>query len=84
MYQPAFGHDMDQVLETITKMQVCDGDESILVILAHDTAFRDPSVPKFPHAINDWKALGFWDKFRWTWLGDVWHESQEYAFSCCS
>ncbi|ETN39000.1 uncharacterized protein HMPREF1541_07042 [Cyphellophora europaea CBS 101466] len=84
LYQPAFGHDMDQVLATIAKMQTYDGDDSILVVLAHDAAFRDASVPKFPQAINDWKKLGLGEKFRWTWLGDVWHESQEHASSCCS
>jgi glyoxylase-like metal-dependent hydrolase (beta-lactamase superfamily II) len=84
LYQPAFGHDMDQVLATIAKMQEYDGDESILVVLAHDAAFRDSSVPKFPAAISDWHARGLGEKFRWTWLGDVWNENQEHAFSCCS
>lgn len=84
LYQPAFGHDMDQVLATIAKMQEYDSDQSILVVLAHDAAFRDPNVPKCPEAINDWKVRGFCERFRWTWLGDVWHESQEHAFSCCT
>jgi glyoxylase-like metal-dependent hydrolase (beta-lactamase superfamily II) len=84
LYQPAFGHNMDQVLESIAKTQEYDGDDHILVLLAHDAAFRDPSVPKLPEALNDWHSRRLGEKFRWTWIGDVWRESQDSAWSCCS
>ena len=71
LFQPAFGHDMDQVLETIAKMQEYDGDSNILVILAHDASFRSPEVPT---SLNDWKAQGLKWNTRWKWIGDVWQE----------
>ena len=77
LFQPAVGHDMDQVLDTIRKIQEYDGDSNILVILAHDSAFRAPDIPRFPKAINEWKAAGLGDALRWRWIADVWRESSE-------
>ena len=74
LFQPAFGHNMEQVLVTIAKMQEYDGDNNILVILAHDGSFRSPDAPVayFPETINDWKARGLKWELRWKWIGDVW------------
>lgn len=64
---------MDQVLDTIAKMQEYDGDSNILVILAHDVSFRSPDMPA---SLNDWKAEGLKWNTRWKWIGDVWQESK--------
>ena len=72
LFRPAFGQDMDQVEDTIQKMQEFDGDSNNLVILAHDPAFRAPNVPRFPKAINNWKVIGLGDALRWAWIADVW------------
>lgn len=71
LFQPAFGHNMGQVLKTITKMQEFDGDSSILVIVAHDSAFRSPEIPKFPSTINSWKAEGLRELLRWKWIAEM-------------
>lgn len=62
---------MEEVLETIGKMQECDGDENVFVMLTHDAALRSRKVPRFPDAVNDWKARGLREEFRWTWIGDI-------------
>ncbi len=77
LFQPAFGHDMDQVLDTIKKMQQYDGESNIIVILAHDSAFRAPIIPRFPMAINDWKASGLGDALKWKWISDVWQDGDD-------
>ena len=77
LFYPAFGHDMDQVLLTIEKLQEYDAEDSdILIILAHDSAFRSPQVPKFPEVINGWKKGGWGRDLRWSWIGDIWPVTQ--------
>ncbi|KIW91746.1 uncharacterized protein Z519_07714 [Cladophialophora bantiana CBS 173.52] len=76
LWQPAFGHNMDDVLTTIAHMQEYDGDDSIFVILAHDPALRSPGVPFFPESINDWKERGLGKELRWAWIGDVMRASK--------
>lgn len=71
LWQPAFGHDMDQVMSTIEKMQEYDGCGDVFVILAHDSTLRTPDVPLFPTPVNDWKARGLGEKLRWAWIGDI-------------
>ena len=71
LWQPAFGHNMPQVLETIEKMEQLDGDDKVFVILAHDATLRCPDVAFFPKAINDWKARGLGQQLRWDWIGDI-------------
>ncbi|OQV00217.1 hypothetical protein CLAIMM_05745 [Cladophialophora immunda] len=71
LWQPAIGHDMDKVLETIRGMQEFDGDENIFVILAHDAALRVTNVPFFPECLNDWKARELGRELKWKWLGDI-------------
>ena len=66
LFCPAFGHDMDHVLATIAKIQEYDAEDGgILIILAHDTTFRSPQVPKFPQSLNDWKEKGLGRDLRW-------------------
>ena len=63
---------MDEVLETIGKMQECDGDEDVFVILAHDASLRTSgNVPFFPKAVNDWKERGLGRDLKWAWIGDI-------------
>jgi len=71
LWQAAFGHDMEDVLKTIGKMQECDGDDNIFVILAHDAALRSLDVPLFPKEVNDWKARELGQKLKWAWIGDI-------------
>lgn len=71
LWQPAWGADMDQVLDTIGKMQECDGSANVLVILAHDSTLRAPEVPLFPQPINDWKARDLGAKLKWEWIADI-------------
>jgi hypothetical protein len=71
LFQPAFGHNMAEVLTTIDSMEEFDGDERVLVVLAHDMAFRTSEVPMFPNKMNDWKKLGLGEKLRWRWLEDI-------------
>lgn len=76
LWQPAFGHDMEDVLKTIEHMQEFDGDDKVLVILAHDPAFRSPEVPTFPETINNWKSRGLGQELRWTWLSEIVHATK--------
>ena len=72
LYQPAWGYKMDEVLETIGKMQECDGDEDVFVVLAHDASLRyGAKVPFFPEAVNDWKERGLGKDLKWAWIGDI-------------
>jgi glyoxylase-like metal-dependent hydrolase (beta-lactamase superfamily II) len=71
LWQPAFGHDMEQVMESIERMQECDGNENVLVCLAHDGSLREEGVPVFPETLNGWKQLGLGSRLRWWWIGDI-------------
>lgn len=71
LWQPAFGHNMDEVLTTIAHMQEYDGNDNIFVILAHDSALRRENVPSFPEMVNDWKVRGLGQKLRWSWIGEI-------------
>jgi glyoxylase-like metal-dependent hydrolase (beta-lactamase superfamily II) len=71
LFQPAFGHNMEEALESIEKVQHLDGEQNIFVILAHDTSLRSSKVNFYHYKINDWKSRGLGDLFRWTWIGDI-------------
>ena len=71
LWQPAFGHNMEEVLTTIESMEEYDGEENVFVILAHDSSLRCPEVPFFPDSINDWKERGLGQKLKWTWVGEI-------------
>ena len=71
LWQPAFGHNMEEVLTTIGNIQQYDGDENVFVILAHDPSVRSSEVPFFPEPINDWKQKGLGQKLKWVWVGEV-------------
>ncbi|KAL6252643.1 hypothetical protein RBB50_000362 [Rhinocladiella similis] len=71
LWQPSFGHNMEEVMTTIGHVQECDGDDNVFVILAHDPSLRAPSVPMFPNSINDWKSRGLGTELRWTWIGEI-------------
>jgi glyoxylase-like metal-dependent hydrolase (beta-lactamase superfamily II) len=71
LWQPAFGHNMDEVLATIHHMQAYDGEDNIFVILAHDSALRRQEVPFFPERVNDWKSRGLDQRLRWTWISEI-------------
>ncbi|KAK5064638.1 hypothetical protein LTR84_000472 [Exophiala bonariae] len=71
LWQPAFGHNMEEVMTTIQSMQEYDGDESVFVILAHDPSLRSSEVRFFPQEINDWKQRGLNQKLRWKWTEEI-------------
>lgn len=71
LWQPAFGHNMEEVMTTIESMQEYDGDENVFVILAHDPSLRASDAPFFPEAINDWKQRGLSQKLRWVWTEEI-------------
>ena len=71
LYQPKSAYDMDETLRTIGKMQECDGNEDVFVILAHDTSIQSSRVPLFPEHINDWKARGLGRDLKWAWIEDI-------------
>lgn len=71
-FEPTFGADIPQAIDTISKVQVPDADENVLFIYAHDTSIRGV-VDMFPSEVNDWKAKGWRDKMFWRFLEDFKH-----------
>lgn len=71
LWQPSFGHNMEEVMTTIHSMQEYDGDESVFVILAHDPSLRSSDAPFFPEPINDWKQRRLSQKLRWKWTEEI-------------
>ncbi|KEF55089.1 uncharacterized protein A1O9_08742 [Exophiala aquamarina CBS 119918] len=71
LWQPAFGHNMEEVMTTIEGMQEYDGDGNVFVILAHDPSLRCPEVPFFPEQVNNWKERGLGQKLRWVWTEEI-------------
>jgi glyoxylase-like metal-dependent hydrolase (beta-lactamase superfamily II) len=71
LWQPAFGHNIKEVLTTIEGMQEYDGDDNVFVILAHDSSLRSPEVPFFPAQVNDWKQRGLGQKLKWVWTEEI-------------
>lgn len=71
LWQPSFGHDMEQTMATLGHVQEYDGDENVFIILAHDPSLRAPDVPFFPTPVNDWKKRGLSQKYKWAWVASI-------------
>ncbi|KAI4200678.1 MAG: hypothetical protein LQ346_002340 [Caloplaca aetnensis] len=70
-YQPAAegAADLTQCRESVEKMINFDGDENVLVMIAHDAHMLDV-VNCFPEKANAWKEEGWKEKGRWLFLRD--------------
>ena len=64
-------HDVEQTINTIEKMQECEGqqEENVLVVVAHDESLLDV-VDFFPAKANDFMEKGWARKARWRFLKD--------------
>jgi len=51
------------------KMSEFDANEDVLVLLAHDPDVKDV-VDLWPLPLTDWKAKGWKEKLRWSFLND--------------
>lgn len=71
LWQPKWASDMDETLQTIGKVQGFDGEESVLLLLAHDSCVRHVQMPLFPEAVNDWKERGLGRDMKWAWIADI-------------
>ena len=67
--------DVPEAKSSIRKVQDFDADESVFVVVAHDTSLLDV-VDFFPERANDWKARGWKEAGRWGFLADF-HEAFE-------
>ncbi|KAF3232432.1 hypothetical protein TWF192_002457 [Orbilia oligospora] len=54
--------------EVISKIQVFDADERVLVLNAHEWNYYDV-LDVFPESANEWKRKGWKEKARWRFLG---------------
>jgi len=70
-YVPSEGFNVDQkaALQTIEGLQVFDGHENVLVVVAHDSSLLG-SVALFPETMDDWFEKGMGKKSHWKFLGD--------------
>ncbi|KAI4092054.1 MAG: hypothetical protein LQ344_003709 [Seirophora lacunosa] len=70
-YRPAAegAKDVAQARDSAAKMSACDGDEDVLVMIAHDRHMLDV-VRCFPAKANAWKAEGWKEKSTWLFLRD--------------
>ncbi|EXJ82702.1 hypothetical protein A1O3_06516 [Capronia epimyces CBS 606.96] len=71
LWQPKSGHDLAETIRTIGKVQEFDGEDNVLLLLAHDSSVRHVQMPFFPEAINDWKKRGLGRDLRWSWIADL-------------
>lgn len=77
-------HDLDDYHNTIERMQEADGDESILVLIAHDSSVRwVKDMPFFPDSLNDWQERGLGKKLHWSFVGDIQQALEASGHSGC-
>ncbi|KAI1854044.1 hypothetical protein JX265_003632 [Neoarthrinium moseri] len=69
-FESRLGANLTQVMETITKAQAADSQNSIFFIFAHDPTIRGV-VDFYPAAANDWKRKGWREKTQWAFLRDL-------------
>jgi glyoxylase-like metal-dependent hydrolase (beta-lactamase superfamily II) len=70
LYDMTFGHDIPLAMNTMRWLQELDCDESIFVIIAHDSTVRD-GVDHFPKSLNDWKSKGWGNSVKWAFFRDL-------------
>lgn len=70
-YEPAkgFSYDHDVACWTIEGVEEYDGNDNVLIAIAHDGTFLG-QLDMFPKTMNDWKERGEKDKVLWRFLDD--------------
>jgi glyoxylase-like metal-dependent hydrolase (beta-lactamase superfamily II) len=62
-------HDVQATQDSIDKLSALDAMDNVFTVLAHDGSLLD-AVDFFPKPANDWKAKGWKERCRWTFLSD--------------
>ncbi|KAK4446883.1 hypothetical protein QBC34DRAFT_143862 [Podospora aff. communis PSN243] len=62
-------HDLEELAETVRKLQIADGTGNVLVLAAHDESLLDV-VEFFPGKLNGFLKEGWGKKVRWRFLRD--------------
>lgn len=70
LFDMTFGYDIPLATDTVKKLQELDGDNNIFIIIAHDV-FVAHEVPHFPFSLNSWKAKGFGEATKWSFLKNL-------------
>jgi hypothetical protein len=65
---PEIEHDPATLQITTHKLVEFDGDENILVVLAHDASLLDV-IDLYPGRANEWKNSGWKEQAHWRWMG---------------
>lgn len=70
-YVPSKGFNVDEkaALETVSGLQVFDGHENVLMIVAHDSSLLG-AMQFFPEKMNDWYEKGIGKASHWRFLKD--------------
>lgn len=70
-YVPSKGFNVDEeaALATVEGLQVFDGHEHVLMVVAHDSSLLE-SLRFFPETMNDWFERGIGKQSHWKFLGD--------------
>jgi hypothetical protein len=71
VWRPKWGTDLAEAIRSIGKMQEFDGQENVLLLLAHDSCVRHVNLPLLPESINDWHKRGLGRELRWNWIADI-------------
>lgn len=74
LWQPKEGpvnYDYAETRRTIEKVQEFDGEDNVLLLLAHDGCVKAVDVPRFPEAVNNWKEKGLKEELTWNWIADI-------------
>ncbi|KAH8782709.1 beta-lactamase-like protein [Diaporthe sp. PMI_573] len=57
--------------QSIERLKVVDGDDRVLVLIAHDPSTTN-TIPLFPNGnLDDWEACGWKSKLRWRFLDEL-------------
>jgi glyoxylase-like metal-dependent hydrolase (beta-lactamase superfamily II) len=62
-------HNVQATQDSIDKLSAIDAMDNVFTVLAHDGGLLD-IVDFFPNPANDWKARGWKEKCRWSFLHD--------------
>jgi len=70
-YLPSKGFNVDEeaALKTVSGLQVFDGHDNVLIVVAHDSSLLG-SLQLFPEEMNDWYEKGIGKKSHWKFLQD--------------
>lgn len=63
--------DPPRAQESVASLSELDGDEDILVLIAHDMAMLEIKELFPNHNINAWKEKGWKERFAWSFLNEL-------------